>query len=267
MTAAPEANVDADAVARGVDARIGEASAAWTVEVFVRDGEVMFRGRAPGRGPVEQALEVPTAEPEQRSITVASAVAFAIEAAPHTAEPEAGPEPEPEPEPEPKPAPVARPWWVEGGGGVSLNARRDVGLAGGLQLGGGRWLDDKERARLGVALGWSHARADGLAVHALQPRFEAAAGGWLAGRVWLGGGVGLGATGAWAVDRDKATAWTVHVRVPVLAEVQLSQRWFVRGAMGVDIRGTGLRFLGAESVLRWAGVRPFVALLVGVSLP
>ncbi len=259
VSATADANVDADAVARGVDARIGEASTPWTVEIFVEDGEVTFRGRASGRALVEQSLEVPGEDPLQRSIAVASAVAFAIEAAPETEDLD--------PEPRPEPPSTRRPWWVEAGGGAALNARRDLGLAGGFVLGGGRWLDAKQHARLGAAVGWSHSRGDGLAVHAVEPRVEAAAGAWLGTRVWLGGGVGLGATGAWAVDRQRAAAWTVHLRVPALAEVSLSDRWFLRCALGVDVRNTGLRFIGSDAVLRWASVRPFAGLSFGLSLP
>ncbi len=260
VTATPGSGVDADAVSRGVEARIGESGDAWTVEISGRGGEVVFRGAAPGRAPVEQALEVPEGEPEQRAIMVASAVAFALEASTplDRAPPEStvgavvGP---------------VRPWWADVGAAVAFNARGELGVAGGLELGGGRWLDARQHVRLGLALGWTHARRDQLAVHAFEPRLEVGAGAWVGEHIWLGGGLGLGVTGAWALDRERASAVAVRVRVPALVEVPFGERWFVRGAVGIDVRGTGLRFIGASGALRWRPVRPFTGLSVGVSLP
>ena len=115
-------------------------------------------------------------------------------------------------------------------------------------------------------MGWAHARNERLRVHAVQPLIEVDAGAAVGSRVWLGGGLGIGATGAWAFDASRASAWAFRVHVPAIVEVAISGPWFARAEAGLDLQTPALNFRGDEHSLRWGLVRPFLGLGFGLRL-
>lgn len=260
VTASAEARVDAGAVANGLTARIGVEAESWTVTLEAAPGGVRFRARAPGRGLVEQTIEVPQGSSEERAIAVASAVALAIEQAPTSQESlGAGDSGESRL--------VSGPWLATLGAQAALGVRGPVDPSGGFELGGGRWIGPDRLLRVSLSLGWVHARRNALSVHAVQPGVQLDAGTKLGKRWWLGGGARIGVTTAWALDEARARGSALYGRIPATLEVQLHERWFARGVLGVELRGPTLRFRGASDRLRWGAVRPVAGLAVGANLP
>jgi|GEM_PF-2474898 len=243
------ARLDAEAVERGVQARLGEDAEAWTVSIRSTADGVRFRARAPGRETVVQSIELPQGSVEERSILVASALAFALEQAPSSNGAERS---------RAEGEPVRPPWWVAVQGHVALGWQ-PLDPSGGVELEGGRWLEPGHRARAFASIGWSHARRQALRVHALEPLVGVLGGDFVERRVWVGAGIGFGATHAWALDRERATAWAFRMRVPAVAEVEVFDHIVLRGSLGIDVRTPRLRFLGADDTLRWRSVRPFAA--------
>ncbi|MGH1345507.1 MAG: hypothetical protein ACRBN8_28340 [Nannocystales bacterium] len=259
VTASAEARVDADAVADGLEARVGRAAEPWTITLEAAPTGIRFRATAPGRDLVEQTVDVPEGTAEERAIAVASAVAFAIELAPSTDEP-GGAMGSGRSE-------VAAPWMVTLGAHAAVGVVSPGSPSGGLELGGGRWLGAERRIRVSVSLGWGHARRGELAVHAVQPAAQLDVGTVVGQRWWIGGGVRIGASTAWALDRARDRGSSLYGRIPATVEFQLAKRWFARGVVGLDLRTPALRFRGASDQLRWGRVRPVLGLAVGADLP
>ena len=264
VTASAESRVDASAVANGLEARVGDAAQPWTVTLEAAAGGVRFRATAPGRGLVEQTVEVPEGSSQERAIVVASAVAFAIEQAP-AADGPAGDTSASARDGESLRAPSL--WMLTLGAQGALGVRSPVDPSGGAELGGGRWIGAYRRFRVGLSLGWMHARRRMLSVHALQPAFQLDAGAPLGKRWWVGAGAHLGLTTAWALDRDRARGSALYGRIPATVEVQLVGRWFARGALGLELRTPSLRFRGVADQMRWGNVRAVAGLAVGANLP
>lgn len=264
VTATDEARVDASAVAKGLEARVGDAAKPWTVTLEAAPGGVRFRASAPGREPVEQTVEVPEGSSEERAIAVASAVAFAIEQAPSVHE-SAGDASGPSGDGDSLHS--TSPWMVTLGAQAAVGVRSPMDPSGGLELGGGRWVGADRLLRVGFSLGWVHARRRMLSVHAVQPALQVDAGGSLGKRWWVGGGARIGVTTAWALDQARARGSALYGRIPATVEVQLTGRWFARGTLGVELRTPSLRFRGASDRLRWGNVRPVAGLAVGANLP
>lgn len=264
VTASDASRVDADAVARGLEARVGEAAEPWTVTLEAAPGGVRFRANAPGRGLVEQTVEVPEGSAEERAIAVASAVAFAIEqdAEVHASTSEAPRGARPGNPPNP-----ASPWTIALGVRAAIGVASPVSPSGGVELDGRRWFGAQRRFRAGLSLGWGHARHGELSVHALQPAAQLDVGAEVGKRWWVGAGARLGVTTAWALDQARAQGSALYGRLPAMVEVQLTGRWFLRGMLGVDLRTPSLRFRGVSDRLRWGGVRPVAGLAVGANLP
>ncbi len=272
LTSAPrvivdeEVRVDAEGVARGVEGRLGDEADAWTIDVSSSDEGARVAARAPGRGVVEQTVSLPPdASVEERTIIVASAVAFSIEAAP------VDPEPEPEAEHDPNLPATANadhvafipPWWVAAQGHFAVGLG-PLDPSGGVALDAGRWLGPRRHLRVSASVGWAHARNEPLTVHALRPGLQLDAGAALCEKTWLGAGVGIGAVGGWALDRERASAWAMSLRVPVTLDVVLGGPVIFRGAAGVDVQTPSLRFHGSQGTLRWGSFRPFAAAAIGL---
>jgi hypothetical protein len=266
ISADASARVDADAVARGVEVRLGEAAQPWRVTVDADGSGVSVVAVAPGHPEVRQRVELPEGSVDERSTLLASSLAFVLEQAMQEggrSAPSSKPASAAGSEPGSAPDVPARPWWVGAAGVATFGVPADP--AGGVQLGAGRWFA-REHLRVSLSASWLHASRDGLKVHALRPAVMLAGGGHV-GPVWLGAGVEVGMLRAWARDRATADAWALHLRVPALLDVPLSPRWFLRGMVGVDITTPRLRFIGASTSLRWRSVRPMVGLGFGVRLP
>lgn len=264
VTASDEARVDADAVADGLAARVGDAAEPWTVTLEAAPGGVHFRATAPGRGLVEQTVEVSQGTSEERAIAVASAVAFAIEQAPTSQESADDPS---RAVGAAEPRSIVPPWMVTVGAEAAVGVRAPVDPSGGLELGGGRWVGPGQLFRVSFSLGWAHARKRALSVHAVQPAVQLDVGAPLGQRWWVGGGARIGVTTAWALDRARAGGSALYGRIPATVEVQLKGRWFARGMLGVELRTPSLRFRGASDGLRWGVLRPVAGLAVGANLP
>ncbi len=264
VTATDEARIDASAVASGLVARIGEPAERWTVTLEAAPGGVRFRATAPGRGVLEQTVEVPQGSSLERAIAVASAVALAIEQAPPSSE-------TPQHSSRHQGASASRgavpPWWVTLAADAALGVRAPVDPSGGFELGGGRWMGPGRLFRVSLSLGWVHARREALRVHAVQPSAQLDAGTALGKRWWIGGGARIGVTSAWALDRARARGLALYGRIPATFEVQLHGRWFARGTLGVELRTPALQFRGVSDRLRWGRVRPMAGLALGASLP
>lgn len=264
VTASDDARVDARAVANGLEARVGEAAESWSITLEGAPTGVRFRASAPGRALVEQTVEVPQGSAEERAIAVASAVAFAIEQALPVSE-SGGDEDEAHVRGGRAGGTAA--WMVTLGAQVAAGVRPPASPSGGLELGGGRWFGSQRRVRATLSVGWLHARRGGLAVHAAQPAAQVDVGTAIGTRWWIGGGVRVGATAAWALDRARARGSALYGRIPAMAEVQLSDRWFARGMLGVELRTPVLRFRGVADQLRWGRVRPVAGFAIGANLP
>lgn len=260
VTVQGETRVDADAVTRGLEARLGAAAEPWTVSIEPAQGGVRVRARAQGRALVDQSVELPEdGSDEARAMIVASTVAFALEQA-GTVDASEEPEPPPAVVAPVEPAP---PWWVSVTGALGLGLG-PLDPSGALALDGGRWFG--EHVRASVSLGWAHAREQPLKVHAFQPMVQADAGAAVGERLWVGGGVGLGATGAWAFDEARASAWALRVHVPAIFEATLVGPLFLRGTAGFDVQTPVFNFRGAQRSLRWGVLRPFLGLGFGLRL-
>lgn len=266
VIAETDARVDADAIERGVEGRIGEASEPWTVEISATDDGVRIVGRAPGRGPVDQRVALDeTATVDERTIIVASAVAFALEAATSDDAPALSDGRDAN-----LPA-VANedhiafipPWWIAAAGHFAVGLG-PLDPSGGIALDAGRWLGPRRHLRASASLGWAHARNEPLTVHAVRPGVQLDAGAALCEKTWLGAGIGVGAVGGWALDRERASGWALTVRVPVTLDVVLGGPVIFRGSAGIDVQTPSLRFRGAEGQLRWGVIRPFAAAAFGL---
>lgn len=263
-----EARVDAEGVARGVEGRLGVEADPWTIAVSSSDDGARVAARAPGRGVVEQTVSLPPdASIEERTIIVASTVAFSIEAAPVDPEPQAEPAPGHDPD---LPATANAdhiafipPWWVAAQGHFALGLG-PLDPSGGVALDAGRWLGRRRHLRASASVGWAHARNEPLTVHAVRPGLQVDAGAALCEKTWLGAGVGIGAVGGWALDRERASGWAMSLRVPVTLDVVLGGPVIFRGSAGVDIQTPSLRFRGSQGVLRWGTFRPFAAAALGL---
>lgn len=264
VTATDEARVDADAVAKGLAARVGDAAEPWTITLEAAPNGVHFRATAPGRGLVEQTVEVPQGSEEERAIAVASALAFAIEQAP-TLQGSADDSSRPGGAVEPRS--LVPPWMVTLGAEAAVGVRAPVDPSGGIELGGGRWVGSEQLFRVSLSLGWAHAREGALSVHAVQPAIQLDAGTPVGKRWWVGGGARIGVTTAWALDRARARGSALYGRIPATVEVQLAGRWFAQGMLGVELRTPSLRFRGVSDGLRWGVVRPVAGLAIGANLP
>lgn len=260
------ARVDAAAVERGVDARLGAAGDPWDVTIELDDGGVRILARAPGRALVEQSVSLPPeGSVEERSIIVAANVAFALEAAPIVEE---NPAPAEDAESsttatDPAENVTSVPsWWVAVQGSFGVGGG-PADPAGGIALDLGRWLGARRHVRASISMGWLHARRAPLEVHAVRPVAQVDAGTALREDMWVGAGVGLGGVGGWALDRETANGWALTVHVPVTVEVVLAGPLVFRGSAGLDLQTPSLRFRGAESSIRWGTLRPFVAVALG----
>jgi hypothetical protein len=266
VIAETDARVDADAIERGVEGRIGEASETWTVEISATDDGVRIVGRAPRRGPVDQRVSLDeTATVDERTIIVASAVAFALEGATSDDAPAQS-----DGRDATLPA-VANedhvafipPWWIAAAGHFAVGLG-PLDPSGGIALDAGRWLGPRRHLRASASLGWAHARNEPLTVHAVRPGVQLDAGAALCEKTWLGAGIGVGAVGGWALDRERASGWALTVRVPVTLDVVLGGPVIFRGSAGIDVQTPSLRFRGAEGQLRWGVIRPFAAAAFGL---
>ena len=257
LEVAEAARVDVPTLERGITLRIGDAADPWDVVVEGDADGVRVQARAPGRALVDQRVELPEASLEERATVLAASIAFALEQAPEVSVAVAEPSPV-------VPPPSPRPWWLGLEGAVSVGVPLDP--SGGLSLGAGRWLGRRASVRVGFAAAWVLARRAGLSVDAVVPSLHVGVGHrW--DRVWVGAVPHVGVASAWARDRTRAHGWALWMRVPAAVEVEVAERWSVRGFLGVDVHTPSLRFVGADSVLRWRVVRPVAGIGTAVRLP
>ncbi|MCA9711422.1 MAG: hypothetical protein KDK70_36630 [Myxococcales bacterium] len=258
--------VEAQAVVRGLELRVGPRWRAWTIDVA--DGTedaVEVRLRAPSGTIHTRRLTLSTETTDARSRELASALALLIEQL-RDDETEAEAEPLP-PTPEPAPPKPAPSGWVGVGPRAALNGRAPVDPDVGVSLAGGAWLL-RDHLQPVAELSWSGWSRDTLRLDALRMGAGVLGGltGGPEGRLWGGGGALVRAQWARAAAAAVATGWWASPAL--VGALQYRGRIVVAGAwVGVDLQLPPLRAHDEHSQIRWSIVRPMATLHVGIRLP
>jgi hypothetical protein len=269
-------DIDAGAVATGVDARLGAAAEGWVVEVQpgATDTDVHLQMRTPDGRPLERDVELEGTDRDSRSRELASMLALLVEEASAAAPSPQEPPPE-EPPPQEAPAPPATvppaeslprvTGWLALVGRVALNPGRPIAPDPGVGLAGGVWLD---RLHLQPVAQVAWGRTPGSVVlDGVRMGAGLLAGSQFgAGRWWAGGGVIAHAMWAQARAEERAHGWGSSTEL--LGVVQVRGRWWMVGArLGVDVVLPPLRAFGDDANTRWSAVRPSAGVLLGLRIP
>ncbi len=255
--------VQAEAVARGLDVRVGERWHWWSivivegpgdgaVEVTLRDADGRIHART---------LTLAGDTTQQRSRELSSALALVVEQAPAGVE---GSTPTPEHEPKQPPSPVTG--WVGVGPRVGFNAVQrpfaDVGLsmAGGVSLSSGHLQPI-------ASVEWSRTTTDPVVVDAVRVGAGLLGGAYLAeGRWWVGGGGMVRAQWAQARAQERAAGWwpspSAIMAVRYTAPMISVGLW-----LGADLVLPAMIARGDAGIVRWAAVRPAATLHLALPIP
>ncbi|MEX1365052.1 MAG: hypothetical protein AB1Z98_18125 [Nannocystaceae bacterium] len=266
------AQVEHDAVVRGLELRVGSRWQAWTIEV--QDGStagtVLVRlsddsGRIQTR---ELALSAETAQTRSRELSSALALLIdqldPLDADPAAADPNAAQAPAPAPTLPPA-APTTS-GWIGLGPRAALNPTSDLDPDVGVSLAGGAWLL-RSHLQPVAELSWSAWSEDTLRVDAVRFGVGMLGGAAaLGGRLWGGGGAVMRAQWARASASSTAAGWWASPAV--VGALQYRGRIVVAGVwLGLDLLLPPLLARDEAHQLRWSSVRPTGTVHVGIRLP
>jgi hypothetical protein len=272
-------DLEADAIANGIDARLGEMVDGWVIAVQpgATSSDVHIRLRSPNGRVVERDVELDGTEVDSRNRELASMLALILEQA--AAEPDIPPEeppedpppedPPPEPPPDPPPPPPPEPLavgWVAALGRVGLNPSSNVAPDPGVGLVGGAWID-RFHLQPVVQVAWGRTSRDNITIDGVRFGAGLLAGtDFGAGRWWAGGGA-IGQA-MWGSVRAEASATGWFSATELLGMLQVRGRWWMAGArVGVDLVLPPLRARGNRGIVRWAIARPAFGIMLGVRIP
>lgn len=259
-------DVDAVAIQRGLELRLGETARGWIVDVLPTDGgdHIHVRLQSPGGDQLHRSLTLEGEGVEERSRELASALAFIIEG--QTVEGQTVAPAVVEPRPIASEAPEVVRGWVALGPRVGLGPPSGPDPDYGLAARGGVWLV-REHVQPIVAFSWSRSADRDLVLDGLRFGAGAAFGTPLAGRrVWVGAGVIPHAAWTRADDLVAVAKWRSSTELAALLQVRGS--WWVLGARtGLDLTLPPVRASGQDTALRWGPARFMIGLEFGLVLP
>lgn len=256
--------VEAEAVVRSLELRVGPRWRRWSIDVDEAAGDSVGVRLRDDAGTTHTRELLLTAEtPEGRSRELASALALLVDQLEATSP--ADPDPDPDPEDPPPPEPRGPSGWIGAGPRVALGLRTPVHLDAGASLAGGTWLL-REHLQPVVEVAWARTRSDDLVVDAVRAGGGVLGGAAaLEGRLWWGGGGLLRAQWAQARSGGRARGW--WLAPAVVGAIQGRVGPLTLGLwVGVDLLVPPLVAEGDAATIRWDFVRPMAALHVGPRL-
>jgi hypothetical protein len=256
---APE--IDAEAVRRGLEVRLGETSRGWEIEISSthRYEQLYARLRSPAGREIHRAIVLEGVDTEERSRELASALALIMDEHVEPQETDA-------PQPGPAPQPTSVSGWVAIGPRFGLGPPTSLHGDGGLAARGGAWLAN-EHVQPIAALSWSRSRRGELVLDGLRMGAGVAFGSaLLERRLWLGAGVVPHAMWTRAADRRAVASWRSSTELAGLLQVR-GRWWLLAARTGLDLTLPPVRARGVDATLRWGAARFVFGIEFGLVLP